>query len=41
MGDDIIWLIDEIPKGRSPLYDRMMRNICISKSLYWDWLGII
>jgi hypothetical protein len=32
--DDIVRLIDEIPKGLPPLYDRMMRNIGMSTSAY-------
>ncbi|RYP79291.1 hypothetical protein DL769_003040 [Monosporascus sp. CRB-8-3] len=34
LGDDIVRLIDEIPPGLPPLYDRMMRNIGMSTSAY-------
>ncbi|KAH8200762.1 hypothetical protein TruAng_005079 [Truncatella angustata] len=34
LGDDIIRLIDEMPKGLPPLYDTMMRNIGMSISAY-------
>jgi hypothetical protein len=36
LGDDIVQLIDEIPKGLPPLYDRMIRNIGMSTSAYRD-----
>jgi hypothetical protein len=34
LADDIVRLIDEIPKDLPPLYDRMMQNIEMSKSAY-------
>ena len=34
LADDIVRLIDEIPKGLPPLYDRMMQNIGMSTSAY-------
>ncbi|RYP04099.1 hypothetical protein DL765_010311 [Monosporascus sp. GIB2] len=34
LGNDIVRLIDEIPSGLPPLYDRMMRNIGMSTSAY-------
>jgi len=36
LGDDIVRLIDEIPKGLPLLYDRMMRDIGMSTSPYRD-----
>jgi len=36
LGDDIVQLIDEIPSGLQPLYDRMMRDISTSTSTYRD-----
>ncbi|RYP63005.1 hypothetical protein DL771_009490 [Monosporascus sp. 5C6A] len=34
LGDDIVRIVDEIPSGLPPLYDRMMRNIGMSTSAY-------
>ncbi|KAM5348925.1 hypothetical protein ACJ41O_008748 [Fusarium nematophilum] len=36
LGDDIVRLIDEIPSGLPPLYDRMMGDIGMSTSAYRD-----
>jgi len=41
LGDDLVRLIDEIPSGLPPLYDRMMRNIGMSTSAYRDSCLII